>query len=95
MVKKQNCVIWIQTVHCIHQNRWHLQRYCRRFWNYNQFHNTLRLFDVLPDFPFTTNETMCDYYLEIWYIRVALWVAERRKTLGNIRKLPKLQRMIA
>ena len=30
---------------------------------YNHFHNILRLFDVLPNFPFTTNETMCDYYL--------------------------------
>ena len=30
--------------------------------NYNQFH-ILRLFDVLPNFPFTTSETMGDYYL--------------------------------
>ena len=30
---------------------------------YNQFHNILRLFDVLPNFPFTPSETMCDYYL--------------------------------
>ena len=29
---------------------------------YNQFH-ILRLFDVLPNFPFTTTETMDDYYL--------------------------------
>ena len=29
----------------------------------NHFHNILRLFDVLPDFPFTTSETMDDYYL--------------------------------
>ena len=29
----------------------------------NQFHNVLRLFHDLPDFPFTTSETMCDYYL--------------------------------
>ena len=28
-------------------------------------------FDVLPNFPFTTSETMGDYYLETWYIRVA------------------------
>ena len=26
----------------------------------NQFHNILRLFDVLPNFPFTTSETMGD-----------------------------------
>ena len=30
---------------------------------YNQFHNILRLFDVLLNFPFTTSETMGDYYL--------------------------------
>ena len=29
----------------------------------NQFHNILRLFDVLPNLPFTTNGTMDDYYL--------------------------------
>ena len=31
--------------------------------NYNQFHNILRLLDVLPNFSFTTSETMGDYYL--------------------------------
>ena len=30
---------------------------------YSQFHNILRLLDVLPNFPFTTSETMRDYYL--------------------------------
>ena len=30
---------------------------------YNHFHNISRLFDVLPNFPFTTSEMMCDYYL--------------------------------
>ena len=30
---------------------------------YNYFHNILRVFDVLPNFPFTKNETMRDYYL--------------------------------
>ena len=29
----------------------------------NQFHNILRLLDVLPNFPSTTSETMGDYYL--------------------------------
>ena len=29
----------------------------------NQSHNILRLFDVLPNFPLTTSETMCDYCL--------------------------------
>ena len=31
--------------------------------NYNHFHNTLRLFVILPNFPFITSETMRDYYL--------------------------------
>ena len=30
---------------------------------YNQFHNVLKLFNVLQNFPFTTSETMWDYYL--------------------------------
>ena len=29
----------------------------------NQVYNILRLFDVLPNFPFTTSEAMGDYYL--------------------------------
>ena len=47
---------------------------------YNHFHNILRLFDVLPNFPFATREAMRDYYLQTWYIRVASQVAERLKT---------------
>ena len=30
---------------------------------YNHFHNILRLFDILRNVPFTTSETMRDYYL--------------------------------
>ena len=30
---------------------------------YNQFHSILRHFDVLPNFPFTTSETMGDWQL--------------------------------
>ena len=29
----------------------------------DQFHDILRLFDVLPSFPFTTSETMGNHYL--------------------------------
>ena len=43
---------------------------------YNQFHNILRLLDVLPNIPFTTSETMGDYYLQTWYLRIT----ERLKT---------------
>ena len=39
--------------------------------SHNQFHNILKRFDVLPSFLFTKRETMRDYYLQIWYIRVA------------------------
>ena len=37
---------------------------------YNHFDNILRLFNVLPNLAFTTSETMCDYDLQTWYIRV-------------------------
>ena len=30
---------------------------------YNHFHNILSLFDVLPNFPFTTSETMRDCFV--------------------------------
>ena len=29
--------------------------------NYNHGHNIMRIFDVLPNFPFTTSETKPDY----------------------------------
>ena len=47
---------------------------------YNQFHNTLRLSDVLQNFLSTSSEAMADYYLYIWYIRVAAQLASRLKT---------------
>ena len=46
---------------------------------YNHFHNILRLFDVLPNFPFATSETMRNYYLQTWYIRVASRISKRLK----------------
>ena len=68
--------------------------------NYSHFHNNVRLFDVLPNFLFTTSETMGYYYLQAWHIRVASRVAEQLKTqnlrkLGNIRKVSKLHPVIA
>ena len=67
---------------------------------YNHFHNIFRLFDVLPNFSFTTSQTMRNYYLWTCYIRAASRVTEWLKTydlkkLGNIRKVSKLHRMIA
>ena len=49
---------------------------------------------------FHQSETMGDYYLKKWYVRVASRVAERIKSydvrkLGNIRKVSKFHRMIA
>ena len=79
----------------------------KRFWvilflqyTYNNFHNILRLFNVLPNFLITTSEAMHDYYLKTRYIWVASQVAEKLKTedlrkLGNIRKVSKLHKMIA
>ena len=62
----------------------------------NKFRNILRLFDVLPNFPFTTSETMDDCYLQTWYLRVAERLkTEDLRTLGNISKVPKFHRMIA
>ena len=43
----------------------------------------MRLFDILPNNPFTTSETMRDYYYYYcWYIRASSRVAERL-ILGN------------
>ena len=63
---------------------------------YNHFHNILRLFGVLKIFPFTTSETMRDYYLQTWHVRVAkrLMTWDVRK-LGNIRRVSKPHRMIS
>ena len=41
---------------------------------YIQFHNILRLFDVLPNLSFTTNETILYYYLQKLYKIVAFRV---------------------
>ena len=38
----------------------------RQVWLYNHFHNNLTLFEVLPNFLFTTSKTMRDYYLWTW-----------------------------
>ena len=67
---------------------------------HNQLHNILRLFNVLPNFPFTTSETTGDYYLLTRYVRVASRVPKLLKTqdlrkLGNIRKVFKPHRMTA
>ena len=60
------------------------------FLSYNYFHNILRLFDVLPNFPFTTSETMPDYYLQRWCIKVA-----SRAAVKNLRvaSRPKKERL--
>ena len=60
----------------------------------------MRHFNVLPNFPFTTSQTMCDYYLQIWYVRVPSRVTDPLnnsdlRKLGNVRKLSKLHIMIA
>ena len=58
---------------------------------YNHFHNTLRLFDFLPNIILSTSEVMWGSYLQTWCMRVASGVAERVKTynlwkLGNFLK---------
>ena len=46
----------------------------------SRFDNILKLCDSLPNFPFTTSETMRDYYLWTWYTRVAPRTAEPLNT---------------
>ena len=60
----------------------------------------MRVFDVAPNFPFTTGEMMGDYYLQTCNIKVASRVAKQLKTydlkkLENTGKVPKLHRMMA
>ena len=50
---------------------------------YNHIHNILRLYDVLGNFLSATSETMCNYALLKWYIRVASRVFKRLKDLGS------------
>ena len=45
----------------------------------NHFHHILKLFDVLPNFPFNTSETMCDYYLQTRYIQIPSRVSKQLK----------------
>ena len=45
--------------------------FLKKIKTYNYFHNILRFFDVLTNFPFTTREVMCGCFLQTWYIRVA------------------------
>ena len=51
----------------------------------NHFNIIFSICDVLPNFNFIASETMCNYSLQTWYIRVASWVAEdlRLRILGN------------
>ena len=68
---------------------------------YNQFHNILRLFDVLPNFPFTTSETMAIITYKHGIYRLPLElpnnlrIRKDLRKLGNSRKVSKLHKMIA
>ena len=50
------------------------------FFEEKQFDNILRLFDILPNFNFTSSEPMRNYYMSTWYIRVASRATEPHKT---------------
>ena len=50
-------------------------------------------FWCFTNFPFTTSETMSDYYLQTWFIRVASRDVDLKK-LENISKVSKPYRMI-
>ena len=47
---------------------------------HNNFHNILRPFNALLNFPFTTSETVRDHYLQTRNILVVSRVAKRLKT---------------
>ena len=53
----------------------------------NIFGNSSRIifinFDTLPNFTFTTSETMHNYYLQTWYTRVASRAAERIRNMSK------------
>ena len=57
---------------------------------FNHFLNILKLFHVLPNFALTTNETMRDYYLKGWYIRVVSHIAKQLKTSKRVSKFHKV-----
>ena len=63
----------------------------------NEFDNILRFFYVLPNFPFTTSETMRDNKHGIHELPHELPnnLSQDLRKLGNIRKVSKLHRMIA
>ena len=53
---------WLCSVSITSEN-FEFRKYKTYLQSDNQFHNILSLFDVLPNFPFNTSETMGDYYL--------------------------------
>ena len=69
-----------------HTKTFYIYYICIHVSTYNHFYNILRPFYVLPNFIFTTSETICVYYLQIWYIRVTSRVAEQLKIIRKIRK---------
>ena len=56
--------------------------------SYNHFHDNLRHFDVLPDFPFTTSEKMRN----ITYKHGIFEMPQGLRKLGKIRKVSKLHK---
>ena len=66
----------------------------------NHFNDIFRVFYVFRDFTFTACETMSDYYLQTWYVRVVSRLSERLQNedlrkLRHITKVSKVDRMIA
>ena len=54
-----------------------------KFNTYNHFYNILRLSDVLPNFPFTTSETMRDYKYGMYELPNELSNDLRLRIFGN------------
>ena len=51
----------------------------------------MRLFDVLSNFIFTTSETICDYYLQTWYIRVAAVLLNQLNTTFSTVRISRMK----
>ena len=54
-----------------------------KFGTYNQFHNILRILDILPNFPFTTSETIITYKHGAYELPHELPNDLRLRILGN------------
>ena len=70
MVRQKNKFVYYQGIKAdekksYKENSWDYSQLLPEFilLTYNDFHNILSLFDILPNFTFPTSERMLDYYI--------------------------------